>query len=146
MENILNGGNSSSAIAKAILKGFTNVDDIVKSKEQLRIEKAISEGSIKVVSVDDIKNNYGGIYITPENYKKMESDLSATLKKGEEDYLEEAEFLTLEKAQADFDSLEEVIVKGSSEGKDFTARVFVQKHAVVESTESTEEDTTEEGK
>lgn len=133
MENgILNGGNSASAIAKSILKGFTNLDEVVKTKEQERIEKAISDGSIKVVTVEDIKKEYGGIYVTPANYSKMESDLNATLKKGEDDHLEEEEFDALEKAQKEFDSLEEVIVKGNSEdGKPFSARVYVLKHAEV---------------
>ena len=126
--DILKGENSASAIGAAILKGFSNLDDIVKSEEQERIEKAISEGTVKVVSIEDISKNYGGKFFTPKNISKCEVGLNSQIEKGEKDYLTMEEFEELEEAQEDFNSLEEVIVKGEIDGDSFMQRVFVQRH------------------
>lgn len=142
---ILLGKNSAEEIGAAILKSFTNADDIVKSEAQAKLEKAISEGSLKVVSTTDIEKNYGGIFYTPEAVAKFKNNLDATIQKGETDFLEAEEFVELEKAQADYDSLEEVIVKGEVDGKEaILGRVFVQRHApAVEDSKEEEADETE---
>lgn len=136
--DILQGGNSAETIAKNILKGFSNVDEIVKSEEQASLEKAISEGNLKVVTESSIDENYGGKFYTKENIAKAQAEVDALIVKGETDFLTEEEFAFVKSTQEDISSLEEVIVKGD-DGAEILGRVFVQEEKSVEETEEEEE-------
>ena len=126
--DILKGENTAAAIGAAILKGFSNADELTKSEEQVKLEKSIKDGDIKVVTVEDIEKSFGGKFYTAESIAKLEDVLESQIKKGESEHLTAEEFTTIESSRQDIDSLEEVIVKGEQDGKPFLARVFVQRH------------------
>jgi hypothetical protein len=96
---------------------------IEKSEQEIEFENQISKGEIDVVSADDLKESFGGVFYKAEDVAKLENQIDTLIEKGQKEYLEEEEFNVLEKSTKDFSKLEQVALvtpKGY-------VKVFVQK-------------------
>lgn len=126
MESILNGENSSRSIAKGILAGFSNVDEITKSEEEIKLQDSLRKGEIEIISVEDLKENYNGVYLTKEKLEKAQSDVDSLIEKGEKSFVTEEEVETIEVLQNQINNSKQVILKGEDEdGTSILARVWV---------------------
>jgi len=90
-----------------IIKGnITNADEVLKSEKEVQFEESIRKGEIEVVSMEDIKDTYNNTFYKGEDVAKVEASVEALIKKGEDNFLEEEEFESLEKAISELNILE----------------------------------------
>ncbi len=102
-----------------IMGNFANSDQVLKSEDQLDFEDKVKKGEVEVITLEDVKEDYGDKYFLKSDIDKFEDDLEVLIKKGEEEFLTEEEWDALSKGRADIEKLEAkaiAVQKGDKSG------------------------------